>query len=75
MVATVAPRADARPRLRDDPAYSAASATFSSAVRVGTRLKDWNTKPMVRARIWVRSRSERVVASAPSIRRWGLGSV
>ena len=43
----------------DAPAYSAASATFSSAVRVGTRLNDWNTKPIERARIRVRSRSDR----------------
>ena len=33
---------------RDIPAYSAASATFSSAVSVGTRLNDWNTKPIER---------------------------
>src|SRR5204863_309761 len=42
-------RAATRAAEPDVPAYSAARATFSSAVSVGTRLKDWNTKPMDRA--------------------------
>jgi hypothetical protein len=37
------------------PAYSAARATFSTAVSVGTRLNAWNTKPISVARIRVRS--------------------
>ena len=30
---------------------------FSAAVRVGTRLNDWNTKPIRSRRIWVRPAS------------------
>ena len=49
--------------------------TFSSAVRVGTRLKSWNTKPISRARILVRSRSPRVDHVATVERELGRGAV
>ena len=40
---------------------------FSSAVSIGSRLKNWKTKPMWRRRSLVRSESFRVVISVPEI--------
>ena len=48
------------------PASSAGSRTFSSAVRVGIRLKNWNTKPMWSRRKSVRSCAERRLRQVPS---------
>src|ERR1700683_3856386 len=44
------------------PARSAGSVMFSAAVRVGTRLNDWNTKPM-----WSRRRSVSPASSSWAI--------
>ncbi len=38
---------------------------FSSAVSIGSRLKNWKTKPMWRRRSFVRSESFRFVISVP----------
>jgi hypothetical protein len=62
-----------RDRAPLDPAYSQASITFSSAVRVGTRLKSWKTKPISRARIRVRSPSPSSTMSRPSKLSSGRG--
>ncbi len=40
---------------------------FSSAESIGSRLKNWKTKPMWRRRSFVRSLSFSVVSSIPSI--------
>ena len=40
---------------------------FSSAVSIGSRLKNWKTKPMCSRRSFVRSESFSVVISVPSI--------
>ncbi len=40
---------------------------FSSAVSIGSRLKNWNTNPMWSRRSLVRSLSDRLVISIPSI--------
>ncbi len=40
---------------------------FSSAVSIGSRLKNWKTKPMCRRRSFVSSVSFRLVISIPSI--------
>jgi hypothetical protein len=40
---------------------------FSSALSIGSRLKNWKTKPMCRRRSFVRSLSLRAVMSMPSI--------
>ena len=40
---------------------------FSSALSIGSRLKNWKTKPMWRRRSLVRSLSPSVVTSVPSI--------
>ena len=42
-------RARARPARPDSPAFHAATATLSSALRLGMRLNDWYTTPTVRA--------------------------
>ena len=47
--------------------------TFSTAVSVGTRLNCWNTKPISRARIRVRSPSDMRVASRPPNDSSGAG--
>ena len=39
---------------------------FSSAVSIGSRLKNWNTKPMCSRRSFVRSESFSVVISVPA---------
>ena len=46
---------------------SAAGATFSSAVSIGSRLKNWKMKPMCSRRSFVRSASSRSVISVPSM--------
>ncbi len=46
------------------PAMSIGRVMFSNAVRVGTRLNDWNTNPMRSRRIRVNSLSPRVLNSA-----------
>ena len=48
------------------PAIESGSTTFSSAVRTGSRLKNWNTKPTWRRRRSVSSRSPIVVISRSS---------
>ena len=40
---------------------------FSSAVSIGSRLKNWKTNPMWRRRSFVRSESFSVVISVPAI--------
>ena len=66
-------RALARPPVRvgaaGRPRTRPASATFSRAVSVGTRLNDWNTKPIDRARIGSARRRTRVDVDA---RRTGV---
>jgi hypothetical protein len=52
----------------------AGSATFSAAVSVGTRLKLWNTNPMLEARILVRTFSDIPVTSLPLMVRVAGGS-
>ena len=44
---------------RRSPAMSAGSSTFSAAVSVGSRLKNWKTKPNSSRRSRVSSRSSR----------------
>jgi hypothetical protein len=41
--------------------------TFSLAVSIGSRLKNWNTKPMCSRRSFVRSLSPSAVISVPAI--------
>ena len=50
------------------PAMSIGRVMFSSAVRVGTRLNDWNTKPIRSRRSWVIFLSDSVVSSTSPIR-------
>ncbi len=47
---------------------SSASATFSTTVSAGNRLKPWNTKPMCCSLMRGRSRSRRPTISSPAIR-------
>ena len=47
---------------------SIGSVMFSSAVRVGTRLNAWNTKPTRSRRSWVIFLSDRPVSSVSPIR-------
>src|SRR3954468_19524922 len=49
------------------PAIDSGRTTFSSAVSIGSRLKNWNTKPMWRRRSIVSLRSSSVVISSPAI--------
>jgi hypothetical protein len=49
------------------PEIATGSVTFSSAVSIGSRLKNWKTKPMWRRRSFVRSLSFSVLSSTPSI--------
>ena len=56
------------PRLvRLAPAISQREGMFSSAVSIGSRLKNWKTKPTWVRRSFVSSRSSRPVISTPSI--------
>ena len=48
------------------PAIDSGSTRFSSAVRTGSRLKNWKTKPSLSRRSLVRSPSSRAVISSPS---------
>jgi hypothetical protein len=48
------------------PALHSGTATFSHAVRLGTRLKDWNTSPTVRRRYCTISASVSSASSWPS---------
>ena len=48
-ITSSASAAAARAAFRPRPEYSAGSATFSSAVIVGTRLNAWNTNPILSA--------------------------
>ena len=48
---------------------------FSSAVRVGIRLKLWNTKPTLSRRTWVSSLSLSVVRSVSPMKTWPEVSV
>ena len=49
------------------PAIDSGSMMFSSAVSIGSRLKNWKTKPMCVRRSLVRSVSSSVVISVPAI--------
>jgi hypothetical protein len=49
------------------PAIESGNVMFSSAVSIGSRLKNWKTKPMWLRRSFVRSESLRVVISVPAI--------
>ena len=49
------------------PAIESGSATFSSAVSIGSRLKNWKTKPMCSRRSSVTSRSVSPETSLPPI--------
>ena len=49
------------------PAIASGSRMFSSAFSIGSRLKNWKTKPMCSRRSLVRSESSSVVISLPAI--------
>ena len=52
------------------PAMSMGSVMFSAALRVGTRLNDWNTKPIRSRRRRVSALSFSVDTSMPSTTTW-----
>ena len=60
-------RGRARRRRPSCPRSAAAASTFSSAVSIGSRLKNWKTKPMCARRSFVSSVSDIVVMSWPAI--------
>ena len=47
------------------PAIDNGNVMFSSAVNIGSRLKNWNTNPICRRRNFVKSESFRFVISVP----------
>ena len=55
------------PRSGFSPAIASGSRMFSSAFSIGSRLKNWKTKPMCSRRSFVRSVSLSVVISVPAI--------
>src|SRR5262245_28228958 len=66
------PTSASRPRATSKasawPANSSGSATFSSAVIVGTRWKDWKTMPILRPRTSASASSLRLAKSCPATR-------
>jgi hypothetical protein len=59
-------RAASRRSFREASAYTSGSATLSSAVARGSRLKVWNTKPIFSFRMWDRASSSIDDTSWPS---------